>query len=298
MKRFIATLSFMLTCIMVPAQELRCKVSINHSKIQSTSNVFNTLETALNEFMNDRKWTVLQFAENERINCNINITVNKYDESEQRFSCEMLIQSSRPIYNASISTTVFNFKDTHADFNYQEFDQLEFREDMIDNNLTALLAYYAYTIIGWDLDSFSPKGGSEVLERAENIVNNAQNLGEKGWKPFEDTRNRHALITGYLDGSMEPLRDLIYKYHREGLDAMAQNADIGRTEITSSIEMLGKAHENKPLSILPQLFTEIKRDELANIYKGKGSPKEKETVNSILSQINPSLNGTWDLIKR
>lgn len=298
MQRLIATIIFMLTLICSSAQEIRCKVSINHSKIQNTSSIFTTLENAIGSFLNDRKWTALQFSENERINCNLTITVKKYDEGEQRFTCEAQIQGTRPIFNSSMNTTVFNFRDPHFDFNYQEYDQLDFRDDMIDNNLTALLAYYVYTIIGWDLDSFAPKGGTDILEKAENIVNGAQNLGEKGWKAFEDTRNRHAIINGYLDGSMEPLRMLIYKYHREGLDRMAQNSDIGRTTITECIKMLDKAHENKPLSILPQLFTEIKRDELANIYKGKGTPNEKESVNKTLSDINPSLSGTWDLIKR
>ena len=180
-----------------------------------------------------------------------------------------------------------------------EFDQFNFNEEVIDNQLVALMAYYAYLIIGLDLDSFAPMGGTDVLQRCMNLVNNAQNLGFAGWKSFDDDRNRFAIINDYLDEAMKPFRQLQYDYYRKGLDEMAQNVERGRTNVTTALqECLKKAHDDKPLSMLPQIWTEFKRDELASIYKGKGTPKEKESVYDILFGINASLNNSWEKIKQ
>lgn len=280
------------------SEELLCKVQVIHSHIQGTNtSLFTTLETALNEFMNTRSWTDLQFQKDERIECTMNITVNKYDESKNLFSAEILLQSARPIFNSTYNSTVFSIKDPSFEFVYKEFDQLEWNENNIDNNLTAVMAYYAYLIIGMDLDTFSPLGGTQVLQIAENIVNNAQTLSEPGWAAFKDTKNRHAIINDYLESSMEPFRQMQYKYYRQGLDEMANNADRGRTAITEAIELLDEAHHNKPLSMLPQLFTEYKRDEIVNIYTGHGTEKERQTVKTICSNINASMNSYWNKIK-
>ncbi|MBP5377706.1 MAG: DUF4835 family protein [Bacteroidaceae bacterium] len=280
------------------SEELLCKVQVIHSHIQGTNtSLFTTLETALNEFMNTRSWTDLQFQKDERIECTMNITVNKYDESKNLFSAEILLQSARPIFNSTYNSTVFSIKDPSFEFVYKEFDQLEWNENNIDNNLTAVMAYYAYLIIGMDLDTFSPLGGTQVLQTAENIVNNAQTLSEPGWAAFKDTKNRHAIINDYLESSMEPFRQMQYKYYRQGLDEMANNADRGRTAITEAIELLDEAHHNKPLSMLPQLFTEYKRDEIVNIYTGHGTEKERQTVKTICSNINASMNSYWNKIK-
>lgn len=280
------------------SEELLCKVQVIHSHIQGTNtSLFTTLETALNEFMNTRSWTDLQFQKDERIECTMNITVNKYDESKNLFSAEILLQSARPIFNSTYNSTVFSIKDPSFEFVYKEFDQLEWNENNIDNNLTAVMAYYAYLIIGMDLDTFSPLGGTQVLQTAENIVNNAQTLSEPGWAAFKDTKNRHAIINDYLESSMEPFRQMQYKYYRQGLDEMANNADRGRTAITEAIELLDEAHHNKPLSMLPQLFTEYKRDEIVSIYTGHGTEKERQTVKTICSNINASMNSYWNKIK-
>ena len=184
-------------------------------------------------------------------------------------------------------------------FKFAPFDQLEFNEETLDNQLTALFAYYAYLIIGLDLDTFAPMGGEDVLQRCMQLTNNAQNLDFPGWKAFDNNRNRYAIISDYLDGAMSPFRQLQYDYYRKGLDEMANNADRGRTEITTTIEEnLKKARENKPLSLLPQIWTDYKKDELANIYKGKGTQKEKESIYEILFSINPSQNSSWDKIKQ
>lgn len=279
------------------AQELEAKVVVNHQKIQGTNtSVFTTLQDAMTEFLNTRKWSNAQYATREKIACGFNLIVNEYSD-DGRFSCNLMVQSSRPVYNASYNTPVFNFNDNAVDFNYIEHDKLEFSDDMVENNLTAVLAYYAYLIIGLDMDSFAPKGGTDILHKAENVVNNAQMTGEDGWKAFGDSKNRHALINDYMNGAMDPYRQLMYDYHRKGLDEMAQNAERGRSNITISLDLLDKARQNKPMSALPQLFTEIKKDELLGIYS-KGTAKEKEDVSRLLSLVNPSYSSDWEEMKK
>lgn len=281
------------------AQELQAKITINHKQIQGTDNdVFESLQQTLEQFVNDRQWTNLQFQKNERIVCNFNITVTKYDKENNLFTCNALIQANRPVYNSAYTTTLLNNKDNDFNFQFSQYDQLEWNEEVIDNQLTALFAYYAFLIIGLDLDSFSPMGGEDILQRCMNLTNNAQNLNYTGWKAFENDRNRFAFINDYLDGGMQPFRQLQYDYYRTGLDEMANNAERGRTNITTAIENdLKKCHEDKPLSLLPQIWTDYKRDELASIYQGKGTQKEKESVYDILFGINASQNNAWQKIK-
>lgn len=298
-KIFAFLLAFMIPMTTVTAQELLAKVTINHNQIQGTdASVFDNLQETLEQFVNDRQWTSLQFQKNERIVCNFNITVTKYDQSSNLFSCTALIQANRPVYNSAYTTTLYNNKDNEFNFEFAQFDQLNFNEEQIDNQLTALIAYYAYLIIGLDLDSFSPMGGEDILQRCLNLVNNAQNLNFSGWKAFENDRNRFAFINDYLEGAMKPFRQFQYDYYRTGLDEMANNVERGRTNITTTIETnLKKVHEDKPLSLLPQIWTDYKKDELSSIYKGKGTQKEKESVYEILFSINASQNDFWSKIK-
>ena len=285
-------------CTQVKAQELEAKVSVNHQKInQSSTAVFDDLQQQLTEFINTRQWTNMQFRKNERIGCTFNIIVNKYNESDNSFECTLSVQSVRPVYNSAYTTTAFSIQDPSVNFRFQQYDKLEFRPDVIDNELTALIAYYSYLIIGIDNDTMSPLGGTDALTVAQSIVNNAQSFPSKGWKAFDDSKNRYAIINDMLDSGMEPFRCMQYKYYREGLDIMAENADRGRAAITEAIGLLQKSHENKSLSSLPQVFTDIKADELVNIYKGKGTTAEKEKIVEILSNINASKNSSWRQMK-
>jgi hypothetical protein len=280
------------------AQELQVKISINSSQVEgSDKSVFENLQQTLEQWMNDRQWTELQFQKNERINVTFNLTVTKYDKANNRFSCTAMIQANRPVYNSAYTTTIYNNKDGDFNFDFVQFDQLNFNDEMIDNQLTALLAYYAYLIIGLDLDSFGPLAGTEVLQRCMNLTNNAQDLGFAGWKAFEDSRNRFAIINDYLDEAMKPFRQMQYDYYRKGLDEMSNNAERGRINVSEALELLKQAHKDKPLSLLPQIWTDYKRDELANIYKGKGTQKEKEAVYDILFNINASQSNAWNKIK-
>ena len=283
----------------VAAQELNARITINHSQIQGTDNaVFDELTQTLTQFVNDRQWTNLQFQKNERINCSFNITVTKYDKSSNLFTCKALIQASRTAYNSSYTTTIFSNQDNDFNFEYAQFDQLQFNEEQVDNQLTALFAYYAYLIIGLNLDTYAPMGGEDVLQRCMNLANNSQNLNYTGWKAFDNDRNRFAIINDYLDGAMKPFRQLQYDYYRTGMDEMAANAERGRINISTALEKdRKKCHEDRPLRRLPMLWTDYKRDELANIYKGKGTQKEKETVYDILFTINASQNNAWQKIK-
>ena len=249
--------------------------------------------------MNERQWTDLQFQKNERIQCNLNLTVTKYVRNENQFECTAMIQANRPVYNSAYTTTLYNNKDNDFNFTFAEFDQLNYNDETIDNQLTALIAYYAYLLIGLNLDSFSPMGGSDVLQRCMYLVNNAQSLGFPGWKSFEDSRNRFAIINDYLDEAMKPFRQLQYDYYRKGLDEMANNSERGRTEISATIqENLKKTHDNKPLSLLTQIWLDYKKDEIANIYKGKGTQKEKESLYELLMSLNASQANVWDKIKQ
>lgn len=296
---FVAAVMCGVGCADVHAQELDARISINHSQVQGTdASVFDDLEQNLTRFVNERQWTSMQFYKNERIQCSFNITVTKYDKASNVFTCKAVVQANRPVYNASYTTTLYSNTDNDFNFEYAQFDQIQFNEEQVDNQLTALMAYYAYLIIGLDLDSFAPMGGEDVLQQCMNLTNNAQNLNYPGWKAFDSSRNRFAIINDYLDGAMKPFRQLQYDYYRNGLDVMATNADRGRAAITTALEEdLKKAHADRPLSLLPQIWTDYKRDELANIYRGKGTQKEKQSVYGILFGINASQNTAWEKIK-
>ena len=295
----ITASGFLLPYNKVVAQELNARITINHSQIQGTDNaVFDELQQTLTQFVNDRQWTALQFQKNERIPCSFNITVTKYDKSTNMFTCKAVIQATRTANNSSYNTTIYSNQDNDFNFEYAQFDQLNFNEEAVDNQLTALMAYYAFLMIGINLDTFAPMGGEDVLQRCMNLANNCQNLNFPGRKAFDNDRNRFAIINDYLDGAMKPFRQLQYDYYRNGLDEMATNADRGRTNISTAIEEnLKKCHEDRPMSLLPQIWTDYKRDELANIYKGKGTQKEKEQVYEILFGINASQNNAWQKIK-
>lgn len=300
-KSFVFVIAMVCSCAtQVSAQELNAKITINSSKVGVTDKgVFDNLQKTLELFVNERQWTEMQFRQNERINCNFNITIDKYDKTTNLFECTAMIQANRPVYNSQYTSTLYNNKDADFNFSFAEFDQLNFNEETIDNQLTALFAYYAYLIIGLDLDSFAPMGGTDILQRCMNITNNAQNLEFTGWKAFDSNRNRFAIINDYLDEAMKPFRQLQYDYYRKGLDEMATNTERARGNITTAIqEQLKKAHEDKPLSLLPQIWTDYKRDELANIYKGKGNQKEKESLAEILMEINAAQNEAWNKIRQ
>ena len=297
--KLLTMLAFMLLPLTASAEgeELNANVTLNASKVQGTNTeVFTQLEEALKAFINDRKWTPNVYEEVERINCNFTFIVNSY-ANDGSFDCSLMVQASRPVFGASYTSTLFLYEDKSIKFKYQPFDRLDFIEDNLDNNLTAVVAFYVYMIIGLDLDSMGELGGSEFLNKALTIANNAQNLGDAGWRAGSSSNNRYSIIDDYMNGAMEPVRKLMYRYHRLGLDTMFRNADGGRKAITESIALLKKAYEDRPMAYFTKLFTEYKVDEIVNVYS-KCTPEEKKSVVETLSEINPSLSSEWDKITK
>ena len=288
---------FMPVVASAEGEELNANVTLNASKVQgSNTEVFEQLETSLVEFINNRKWTANTYEEYERITCNFTFVVNSY-ANDGNFDCSLMVQATRPVYGSSYLSTIFKYEDKSIKFRYQPFDRLEFIEDNIDNNLTATIAFYVYLIIGIDMDAMGELGGSEWLNKSLTIAQNAQNLGDTGWKMGSGNSNRYSIIDDYMNGAMEPMRKLMYKYHRLGLDTMHKNADSGRKEITECFDLLKKAYEDRPMAYFTKLFTEYKIDEIVNVYS-KCTPEEKKKVVEILSDINPSLSTELDKITR
>ena len=278
-------------------EELNANVTLNASKVQgSNTEVFEQLESSLVEFINNRKWTANTYEEEERITCNFTFVVNSY-ANDGSFDCSLMVQATRPVYGSSYLSTIFKYEDKSIKFRYQPYDRLEFIEESIDNNLTATIAFYVYLIIGMDMDTMGELGGSEWLNKALNIAQNSQNLGDTNWKMGSGNNNRYSIIDDYMNGAMEPMRKLMYKYHRLGLDTMYKNADGGRKAITECFELLKKAYEDRPMAYYTKLFTEYKIDEIVNVYS-KGTSKEKKIVVDVLSDINPSLSRELDKITK
>jgi hypothetical protein len=280
------------------AQELDARVTINHSQIENTrTEVFDALQTKLTEFLNNQKWTEIPFRENEKIQCNFNITVNTYNQEENSFECSLLMNCSRPVYGSSYNTISYAVNDADFTFVFTEFDQLEYQDNQIDNNLIALLAYYAYMIIGMDLDTMAPMGGTDYFHMAEDVATAGENLGFPGWKAFGDSGNRFGLLNDYMDGAMEGMREFNYIYHRKGLDRMSEAPDSARAAIVDALNLLQEANRAKSMTKVAQLFTEYKRDELVNIFAKKATKEEKEKAYEVLFSIDASQSNTWEKIK-
>lgn len=304
MRKGTATLlaaAWMLGASLCPAQgqELNARVNINRSQVSNTKGeVFDALQKTMADFLNNHKWTELTFRDNEKIQCTFNLTVSTYSDTDNSFVCSLLLSSTRPVYGSSYTTTGYSVKDPQFTFTFREHDQLEFNINNIDNNLVALLAYYAYVIIGMDMDTMAPKGGTPYLQTAEQIVQAGQALDFPGWKAFDDSKNRFGLLNDYMDGAMESMRQFEYVYHRKGLDRMATAPDSARVAIAEGLELLREAHQAKTMSQVPQLFTEYKREELLNIFADKGTKEEREKAYEILFAIDASQNESWKKLKK
>jgi hypothetical protein len=294
MKQLLMVLSFLLTISYGQAQELNCNININSEQVEgSNKSVFVTLKKSISEFVNNRKWTELTYANTERIECTMNIIVKKMDIDV--FTAEIQVQSRRPVYNSSYYSTLFNFKDNNFTFKYKEFDQLEMNENTITSNLTAVLAYYAYIILGYDMDSYSRLGGTPYFLAAENIVNSAQGADLTGWKAFESPKNRYALVNNLTDEAFKKFRSFVYDYHRLGLDEMTSNSANARGKIAEGLPLIREANRARPSAIIISTFMDAKSDELVNIFS-KGNQKEKTDAVEILSDVNPTQTSRYEKI--
>ncbi len=294
-------LFFLSSVLTVKAQELRCNVQLVTQQIQgSNKQIFRTFQTAIYEFMNNRNWTQDVYDASEKIECNILINLTEQSGGDQ-FKGSIQVQSRRPVYNSSYSTTVLNFRDNDFDVRYVENETLEFDENQHLSNLTSILAYYAYTIIGLDYDTFSPEGGTTYLKKAETIVMNAQNAPEGGWKAFGSSgnRNRYWLSQNLLDNNYQPVRQFFYQYHRLGMDQLVANVNTGRTQMEESLKLLQTVYRNKPdpYVFLLQVVFDAKADEFVEVFKD-AFPDQKRRVYLILKEINPSNIKLYDEINK
>jgi len=302
MKRFFIFLS-LLFCLnsVLQAQDMRlgelnAVININSDKVQGTDKqIFNTLQNALTEFVNTKKWTTAAFMQNERIDCNFTIIVNSLEGNV--FNCEIQIQSLRPVYNSNFTTPTFNFRDTEFTFQYTEFEPLEYTENVLNTNLTATIIFYIYIVLGFDFDSFAPNGGQPYFQQAMQIVTMAQSQPSwNGWTAFANRRNRHALATALTEPQGGAFHTLWYDFHRKGLDEMAANADRGRTNILSSLPVLKELKDARPNSILLQLFSDCKLDEVVLIYS-KATTQEKQEGYKLFSNLFPAASMRYESLK-
>ena len=280
-------------------QELLCNIQIVTNQIQGTNKqIFQTMQRSIYEFMNNTVWTNHNFSINERIECNLMFNLKEQIGADQ-FRGTLQIQVRRPVYNSSYNTVLFNFVDEDIDFQYIEFQPLEFNENAHISNLTSILAYYAYIILGIDYDSFSLKGGTPFFQMAEKIVNNAQNTKEKGWKAAESPsrKNRYWLVKSFLNEEYSPVREFIYIYHRQGLDLFYDKLNEGRNNVVESLKLLQKVYRQKPdpyLNLI-KIILDPKSDELINIFNEAFEP-EKQRVYEILKEIDPSNSKKYEKI--
>lgn len=286
---------FVMNATVCRGQELNCQVEFNTDQIQATNkSVFETLQTAVTEYMNETHFTNLQYATNERIECRMFFTFTEY--TDDKMVGNLQVQVSRPVYNTSYTTTLLNFKDNKIEFEYQEGNPLTFSLNTMESQLTAILNFYAYLFIAIDCDSFSPNGGQAMFDQLAQIVQMAQSAGESGWKAFEDKRNRAAVLSAFTDPSTSVLRQMLYNYHRLGLDEMALSPDKGRAKITDSLDGLTAIMNVDGMSVGLSIFKDAKLDELVNIYT-KASQTEREKVVEILTPIYPTEMKRINMIK-
>jgi len=279
----------------LPGQELQCNVSVSSSRIEGTyKEIFQSMRNDISEFMNNRKWTEHQFAVDERIVCNVFIQVTDQIGADE-FKGTIQVQLNRPVFNSSYQSPVLNIKDNDFDIRYVEFQPLEFSETSNTNALTNILAYYAYVILGFDYDTFSPMGGTPFFLKARDIVNKSQNAREKGWRAYEGNYNRFWLIDNLSNKAYSPFRDLLYRYHRLGLDVMAEKADIGRGEIAEALKNMQKVYRARPDTYINRIFFDAKSDEIVNLFS-KGSNDERSRIMSVLSECDPANSGKYEKI--
>lgn len=273
------------------AQELNCQVSVNYSQVQTTDvRVFQTLQKSVYEFMNNRRWTDKVFKTEERIECSIFINIKS--KSGDQYTASIQVQSRRPVFNTSYNSVMLNYIDNDYSFDYVEYDPLNFQLTSFESNLTSVLGFYAYIILGLDFDSFSDHGGSPYFNSAQQIVNNAQNAKESGWKSFESQKNRYWLIENILNGSYDDFREFLYKYHRLGLDQMYDKQSKARTEILTSLQLLTKVHRSRPGLYILNLLLDTKRDEFIGIFS-EAPANEKATAKNYLVEIDPAHSGEY-----
>jgi len=297
MKRILLACIFLQLIFTVNAQEFDCSVNVTSPKLEGTDKkIFETLQNAIYEFMNNRKWSNYNIKAEEKIECTILLTVNERLGSDE-FRANMNVVLRRPILNSAYNSVLLNYIDKGIQFRYVEYQPLDYSDGTFSSNLTSLLAYYSYVFLGLYFDSFSPNGGSPFLDKAQEVVNAAQNAPEPGWKAYENDKNRYWLINGYMNPANSGLREFNYTFHRLGLDQMYEKVDQGRNNVTESLNLLQKVYNAKPGLYSLQLVFDAKRDEFVNIYSDQRvPPMDKTNVTNLLKEIDPANSSKYQAI--
>ncbi len=294
MRSRIAIFVFSLLSLTTGAQELKCSITVNSDQVSQTNQqIFKTLERSLNDFVNRGKWTNRTFKENERINTQMFITITDYESN--RFKGTLQIQSSRPVYNTSYETPIFNYKDNDFDFEYIEFQPLAFNENVFESNLISVISYYVYIILGLDADTFSLEGGSDHYRVAQQIVTQAQGSNAGGWSQ-SDKRSRFELVDNLMSNTYREYRVAMYNYHRKGMDVLSDNNSAGKQVIAGTMKLFETMIKRRPNAFLIQTFFDAKSEEIQNIFSD-GPKMDVVGLTETLNRIAPLYSSTWNNIK-
>lgn len=289
--------SLILVCFFanLHAQELNCKVVVNYDKItNANTQIFKSLETSLNEFVNKTAWTEKTYKDDEKISCSMFITINSYDSNN--FEASIQVQASRPVFNSSFTTPIININDKDFNFQYIEFQNLFYSPTSYDSNLVSVIAYYSYIILGVDAETFKLDSGANYFQSAQEIVSLAAPTGGKGWSQTDKTQNRYYLITDLLSSTFRPYREAMFQYHFNGLDNMNKDLKTSKETLIQSINTLSSLHSARPNSYLTRIFFDSKADEIVSIFTGGPSVNIDGFVEK-LSKISPINSAKWSNIK-
>lgn len=293
-KLFLVVAFFFCTAISF-GQELNCQVVVNAEQTGRTNvTVFKTLQNSLSEFLNQTKWTNRQFLPHERINCSMFINITSYEGDS--FTGTIQVQSSRPVFGSTMTSPVFNFKDEQLGFTYSEYAPFSFNPNEYNSNLTSVITFYVYTILGLDADTFEEQGGTQYFETANQIMNTAQQGGRAGWKVTDGKASRYRLITDLLSNSFSGYRKALYGYHRNGLDRMHMSPAEGKKAVATAILDLDRMNDRRPNSLLVRTFFDAKADEVQQVFSGGPSVSVKEVVDA-LNTLAPTFSEKWSNIR-
>lgn len=297
MNRFILSFVLFFMAVVSSAQELNCEVIVNAEQTGNTNiTIFRTLQNSLSEFVNQNKWTNRDFLPQERINCSMFINVRDYDPNTNSFNATIQVQSSRPVYGSTMVSPVFNYNDEQFSFRYTEYEPLDYNPNQFDSNLTSVVSFYVFTILGLDADTFEEDGGTSYYEQANQIVGTAQQGNYSGWKAGDGNSSRFRLNSDLLSNAFSDYRQVLYNYHRKGLDLMHMSPENGKKGITASLLNLRSLNRNRPNSLLVRTFFDAKADEIQQVYSGGPQLSTREVVDA-LNNMAPTFSDRWSNIR-
>ncbi|MCG8894266.1 DUF4835 family protein [Tenacibaculum finnmarkense] len=296
MRKFFFLIFILSAVFSLQSQELNALVTINTDKIQSSNKqVYQTLQKSITAFINETQWTTKTFKQQERINCAFTIIIS--EQNAANFTASLQIQATRPVYNSSYATPILNINDTNFNFKYSEFAPLIFNPNTYDSNLVSTIAFYVYTILGIDADTFALKGGTDYFKTAENVMLQAQSSGESAWQNKIGKQNRFALIDGFLSSKFSPLRSVYYEYHRKGFDNFSADKELAKQTIQKNVISLEKLHNISIGNYMIRVFLDAKADEISNVFSDGKPAKNTQKMLSVLNKIAPTYKDKWKTIK-